>query len=60
MERAFRKFVADGYVFTECVHRNGTLVCHPTGLYKFPLYYRAVKKETPSEKEEVSDEESIL
>ena len=57
MERAFRSFVADGYVFTECVNRNGILRCQPNGFYKFPLYYRPVKKETPSQKEEVSDAE---
>jgi len=48
----YRVFVKDGFVYAECVNRNGTLICHPTGFFRFPVYSKNLtKKKTDATQE---------
>jgi len=52
-----KTFVADGYVFAQCIKRNGIETCKKDGkYYKFPFYLKSEKQKTSSD-EEVPDED---
>ena len=50
----------DGFVYTECVVRNGIEHCHTTGFYKFPLYGGRKTKTDSLKENQPSDEEVKL
>ena len=48
----------DGFVYAECITRNGVEVCHPTGFYKFLAYYKRKTKTEPLEEDQPSKKEN--
>lgn len=53
--RVFRK---NGFVYAECIVRNGIEYCHPTGFYKFPVYDKRKTKTDSRDENQSSKEEA--